>query len=488
MPHIIFVLAPLIPVFFFVSTCLSSDRVVDNVNVAGGVSLIVSGLSLYSIYVYMGQPRIVIHILSVKGVGEVYGLLIDPLSMIFATIISVVGGCIMLYSTDYMSPRNAFHPVLSGKVRFYAWMYLFIASAMLFVMSTNLIEILINFELMSLACWGLISYYGSDEAVKASYKMLVTTHLGAYGGLAVAIGYLIAKCGSTELTALSHLSDYGKLLILSLAMWAAITKSAQFPTYSWLPDAMVAPTPTSALLHGATMIEMGPYLMARIIYSMGRVPASSALAILVPAIASLGISTAMYPLLKDGKRVLAYSTISEVAIMYFAVAISVYSLPLGLALFTIHFIVHAFLKSIGFLTFGYAGFARGSFLLKEIMSVVKSSRFLLNAYLLSLLGLAGAPIYGISKIYVLVKCALAKVILNPAYLIAYVSILVESLILLVVATRWFNRAFESVTTQAVLREARAKYMVTSIAILMVFLYVFQACFFIYVKPALTMVR
>ena len=481
---------PIVPAIFFVLSSLSSDEIVDKINIAGGIILILTGLLLHSIYVYLGQPRIWIHILRAKGVGEVYGLLVDPLSMLFATIMSVVGGCIMLYSTEYMSPKNAFHPVLSGKTRFYAWMYLFIASAILFVMSTNLIEMLINFELMSLACWGLISYYGSREAIKSSYKMLITTHLGAYGGLAIAVGILLAKYGTTQLSVLSHLGNYDKMLILALAMWSAITKSSQFPTYSWLPDAMVAPTPTSALLHGATMIEMGPYLMARLIYSMRKVPPSAMLIILIPTVISLWISTLMYPLLKDGKRVLAYSTIAEVSIMYFTVAISVYSLPLGLTLFTLHFVVHAFLKGIGFLTFGCAGFIQGSYSLKEVMPLIKSNSFLFNAYLMSMLGLSGAPIYGISKIYVLIKCALARILVNPLYLITYLSILVESLIFLVITTRWFNRAFSMNLgrDKKVIEFTKSRYMRYSIVLLMIFLYVFQIYFFAYVKPVLQMVK
>lgn len=485
----IFVLMAIVPFAFFISFLLSNDRIADRINIVGSISLIGTGVILYSIYVLMGQPSGQVSLLSLKGIGQIYGFVFDPLSICFAFIIDIVAGCVLLYSTDYMSVNNNFHPITSGKVRFYAWMYLFVSSAILFVYSSNFIQLLINFELMSLACWGLISYYGDREAIRSANKMLIITHLGAYGGLAVAIGILLARYGNTELSVLASLPGPEKLIVTGLIMWAAITKSSQFPTYSWLPDAMKAPTPTSALLHGATMIEMGPYLVARVLYSMHSLPPSTTYIILIPSILSMIIASIMYPLLSDGKRILAYSTVAEVAFMYFAIAIMVYSVPLGLVLFILHFIVHAFLKSIGFLTMGSAGYYIGTYDLSRAMIPIGSNRFLMNMYLLSFLGLSGAPIYGISKIYILTKFAYAygySIIINPAFLLACLAMLVESLIILIIGVRWFNRGASSLSYQASTDTKMPIYMASSLSLLTIFLYIMQLCFFTVIKPAIGM--
>ncbi len=468
----------LLPLCAFILSIVSGEKYVVRVNVLFSVLLIFSGIVFYAYYAYLGFPISHIRLYSASGLGEVYGFIVDPFSASMALIISVVAGAIMLYSTNYMSPQNNYHPVVTGKPRFYAWMYLFIFSVMLFVFSSNLIQLLINFELMSLACWGLISYYGTPEAARSSYKMLVVTHLGAYGGLGAAIGYLALNYGSISLGTLSSLSPSGKLLVLGLVMWAAITKSSQFPTYSWLPDAMVAPTPTSALLHGATMIEMGPYLVARIIYSMGGVPVNAQYIILAPIIFSVIISTLMYPALRDGKRLLAYSTIAEAAIMYFTVSLMVYSLRLGLSLFLLYFTAHAFLKSLGFLLMGSAGYSVGTHDLARVMQYFSSSRLLYNLLLCVLLGLAGVPLFSVAKAYMVVLSG--PVITIPIYLAALLAIFAESAVLLAVSMHWVGG-----------RKAPAgplpglpPYMYASFIILLVGLYLSQIWAFTVMIPSI----
>ncbi len=470
---------PVILFLLFIIDGVSGEKHVKYLNLFGSIYLVVYGVLFYLLYWLENFPKEHIVLYSAPGLGEVYGFLIDPFSAAFSSIISIVAGAIMLYSTGYMTPGNNYHPVTSGKARFYAWMYLFILSVLLFVYSSSMIQLLINFELMSLACWGLISYYGGAEATRSSYKMLIITHLGAYAGLGIAIAYLLVSTGDTSLLVLDKLTKGGKVFILAATMWAAITKSSQFPTYSWLPDAMIAPTPTSALLHGATMIEMGPYLMARILYYVGDIHVYVSYIILLPVIFSLLISTSMYPLLKDGKRLLAYSTIAEASIMYFTVSMMIYNKIIGLELFLLYFTVHAFLKSSGFLLMGIAGYVTGTHELKKIISFIGSHGFLYNALLIVLFGLSGIPVFSLSKIYVLVE--MGTVLSNPVYLVTYVVVLIESLIFLIVSMKWMGKAKEASMEYY---ESFPKTMYVSIILLLIFLYVYQFFCFTTMLPSI----
>ncbi len=470
------------PFIFFVSSLFSSllnDKYINKINVAGGIFLILVGVSFHILYVLAGNPVEHYSLYVDPGIGEVYGFIVDPLSAGFALIICVVAGAIMIYSTSYMSPENNYHPVTRGKARYYAWMYLFITSVLLFIFSSNLLQLLITFELMTLACWGLISYYGGSEALRSSYKMLVITHLGAYGGLGIAVAYMLYSYKTTLLSALSMLGPGEKLVITGLVMWAAITKSSQFPTYSWLPDAMVAPTPTSALLHGATMIEMGPYLVARILYSMGQIPFNTGYVILVPTVLTLLVATTMYPVLKDGKRLLAYSTVAEASVMYFMVSLMIYSVKMGLVLFMFYFTVHAFLKSLGFLLMGSAGYSIGTHELTKVMEYIGSSRLLYNLLMTVLLGLSGIPIYAVAKIYCLINAG--AVLSNIPYAVAYIVVLIESIVFLVVSMKWLNTGLRSSPGGY---EGLPVYMLVSLLILLFGLYFFQIYCFTEIIPAI----
>ncbi len=461
----------LIPLIYTFLSLISSDRVLNRVVSSGSLVLFIYSLFLQIYYFMHGFTREVAEY-GLQGIAEgIYGFIIDPLSLYIGPLIGIVSSLIIYYALDYMTPQNAYHPVLSGRQRYFAWMYFFVFSALLFVYSSTLLQLLIGFELMSLACWGLISYYGTSEAVKSSYKMLVTTHIGAYSGLAVLAGLVFIETNSFSLTGLSSLPSGYKAVILGLAMWAAITKSSQFPTYSWLPDAMVAPTPTSALLHGATMIEMGPYLVARTIMYMPDPSISLAPIVLVPIMFSLGLSALFYPGITDGKKLLAYSTIAEVGVMFFAVSLSLVDEALGLILYMFHFTVHAFLKSLGFLVMGYAGYAVGTHDLNKVSMLLSSNPYMYNTVFIVFYGLSGIPLYALSKIFILLNTGI--VIGNIFYLAAVVILLFEATIFLLNTTRWFKpgKGIERITIPG-----RMKH---SFMLHIILLYAYQA-FFLYV--------
>lgn len=453
---------------FAVLSVFSNDKDIHDLNKIGSITLLLVGLFQQLFYLVSGFPGEHITIYSLEGIGEIYGFLFDTLSVHVSSIILIVSGLILLYSTDYMTPDNNYHPVINGRPRYYAWMYFFVFSVILFVYSSNLLQMLIAFEMMSLACWGLISYYGGPEARRSSYKMLITTHLGAYGGLAAAIALLLSWTGSLELSTVSSLGVSEKIIIAGLIMWAAITKSSQFPTYSWLPDAMVAPTPTSALLHGATMIEMGPYLVARIFSSMGDVPIIAGYIVVVPAVFSLLVTALMYPGLRDGKRLLAYSTIAEVALMFLGVGYMAFSLVTGLAIFILHFTAHAFLKSMGFLLMGVGGYATGTHDLGVVAEYFSGSRLLTGVYMVAFYGLSGVPLYAVSKLYLLLSWA--QGLGDAVYTIGFLAVIIEALVFLIVSMKWFNAISRS---HGVEESIPPTYMYSALLSLVLLLYIEQ---------------
>ncbi len=452
----------------FATMLLLSGRVkraLDKVCVLYAAILMASAAVFHAYYVAIGQPTLTVTLYRVPGIGGVYGFIVDPLSAFFALVVSLVSGLVMVYATGYMSPANNYHPVTSGYARYYAWMYLFIASVLFYIYSSTLLQMLVFFELMTLSCWGLITFYGTSETQRPGYKMLIATHLGAYAGLAGAIAYMVAAAGDTSLAALRGLDAYGKTVVAALVTWAALTKSSQFPTYSWLPDAMVAPTPTSALLHGATMIEMGPYLLARVYLSMGTVPLEAAYPAVAAASLSLLIAIVTYPRLRDAKRLLAYSTIAEAAAMYLFVAAYPLIGVAAIGLFTLYFTAHAFLKSTGFLLVGAAGYYLGTHDAGKVFPALRGDLFTWAAVNASLFGLVGVPVYSIAKIYCLVETGPA--LSSPLYAAAYAVFLAEAMAFLLVSMKWLS-------LPASRRVEAPASMTFSVAALLTLLYAAQA--------------
>ncbi|MFA4647353.1 hydrogenase 4 subunit D [Pyrococcus kukulkanii] len=352
---------------------------------ASGFSLIVITYSLITF-----TPRHVV-LAEVYDFGEVYGLIVDDISLPIAFVVSLVGFLFMLYSIDYLSPHNREKPVREGKGRFHGWMLIFLGSTLGFLFSSSILQMLVFFELMSLACWGVVGFYGTKEAIRAAYKALLMPNFGALVGLYSAFALAYLKTHNLSLLSLSSLPQDVKLLVFLGAMIAAFTKSAQFPLYSWLPDAMEAPTPASAFLHGTAMIEMGVFLLARIVQFMSPIPKASGFIMLFLLAITLLITTIAYPMQKDAKRLLAYSTMAEAAVMYSGVLFAIFGSEVGIKLAMFQIFTHAFVKGLGFLTAGTFSYSLGTL----NMGKIKVGGLIGAIWMLSLFGLAGAPPFGI---------------------------------------------------------------------------------------------
>ena len=361
------------------------------------ITVIVSTLlNILGVYEFCSSGMKTVHetLLTSGTFGEVYGLLIGPMSVCVGLVVSTAGLLFMLYSIDYMSPDNREHPVREGKGRFYAWMVLFIGATLAFVYSSSVLQLLIFFELMSLACWGVVGYYGSRKAKRSAYKAFIVTNFGAMVGLYTAVSVGLTKLHNLSLFAYSSLDSHLKLIVFLAIMIAAFTKSAQFPFYSWLPDAMVAPTPASAFLHGAAMVEMGVFLLARFIQFMQPIPKEGFYALASLIIGTQIICILMYPLQRDAKRLLAYSTIAESGLMYVALAAAALGMQSGLQASIFQLFNHAYIKGLAFLTAGTFSYALGTLEMDRIRGLLKSP-VVGYGWTFALLGLAGVPPFGV---------------------------------------------------------------------------------------------
>ncbi|MEX2394286.1 MAG: NADH-quinone oxidoreductase subunit L [Actinomycetota bacterium] len=276
----------------------------------------------------------------------------DPLAATMCMVVTGVGFLIHLYSTGYMhdDPR---YP------RFFAYLNLFVFSMLLLVLADNLVFLYAGWELVGACSYFLIGFwFEKPSAASAAKKAFITTRIGDTGML-IGIFVITAAVGSVELGAINRAAHEGSLAhttatVAALLLFAgAVGKSAQLPLYVWLPDAMEGPTPVSALIHAATMVTAGVYLVVRLnpLFFLSE-EASTVVAI-------IGAATALYAAIlamaeDDIKRVLAYSTISQLGFMFLAAGVHAY----GAAMF--HLVTHAFFKGLLFLGAGSVMHALGS--------------------------------------------------------------------------------------------------------------------------------
>ena len=273
-----------------------------------------------------------------------FEFLVDPLSSLFLLIITGIGFLIHLYSTAYMHEEEPMH---FG--RYFAYLNLFVFSMLLLILGANYVIMFIGWEGVGLCSYLLIGFWFKNNNYNAAAKKaFIMNRIGDLGFL-LAVFWLIVKLGTVSyasvFAAVSQLSATDITIITTLLFVGAMGKSAQIPLYTWLPDAMAGPTPVSALIHAATMVTAGIYMIARsnILYTMA--PATQTL------VAIVGLSTAIFAATialkqNDIKKVLAYSTVSQLGYMFLGLGVGAYT---G-AVF--HVMTHAFFKALLFLGAG----------------------------------------------------------------------------------------------------------------------------------------
>ena len=278
-----------------------------------------------------------------------WGFLLDPLSSVMILVVTGIGFLIHVYSTGYMAHDNGYY-------RFFGYLNLFVFFMLMLVLANNYALLFVGWEGVGLCSYLLIGFYFQKKSAgDAGKKAFVVNRVGD-AGFIIGMLMLLSTVGTLRFTDVNAVlrtaaftpetAGIGTLTIITLCMFFGATgKSAQFPLYVWLPDAMEGPTPVSALIHAATMVTAGVYMVAR----------SSALFELTPitstVVASIGAFTAILAasialVQTDIKRVLAYSTVSQLGYMFLALGVGAY----WVAIF--HLMTHAFFKALLFLGSG----------------------------------------------------------------------------------------------------------------------------------------
>ena len=318
-------------------------------SIATGAILASFVASVFAFMQIEGQTAITAHyfdFINTSAVKIPFDFRVDALSSLFLLVITGVGTLIHLYSSAYMHEETAPH-----YARYFAYLNLFIFSMLLLVLGDNYVIMFIGWEGVGLCSYLLIGYWFTNATYNnAAKKAFIMNRIGDLGFL-LAIFWLIVKLGTVSygevLTAesLAKLSTTDITAITLLLFVGAMGKSAQIPLYTWLPDAMAGPTPVSALIHAATMVTAGIYMITRtnIFYTHSEIAQT--------VVAIIGISTALLAATialkqNDIKKVLAYSTVSQLGYMFLGLGVGAYS---G-AVF--HVITHAFFKALLFLAAG----------------------------------------------------------------------------------------------------------------------------------------
>lgn len=313
-----------------------------------------------------GGPNLVFHV--------------DGLSVLFAFMGAGLGAIVLLYSIGYMA-----HEV--SATRFYATMLVFIGGFIALVYSANLLFLYLCWEVIGLCSFSLVGFwYTNGEAVRGARKVLLMTHIAGYGLLA-AILVLHARTGSFLWTA-PNVSRYFTGGVFLLATIAVLGKSVQVPLHTWIPEAMAAPTPVSSLLHAACYVTAGVYLAARM-HSFAVWPAAwSTVLIGVGTITmALGVMYAMVQ--TDLKRMLAFSTVSQIGYMVLGIGIGT---PLAITASLLHCLNHGFFKGGLFLNAGAVQHAAGTRDMNELGGLAQKMPRTTFCWLIGVGNMAGIPL------------------------------------------------------------------------------------------------
>ncbi len=316
------------------------------------------------------------------------GVHIDGLAGIMVFVVTSVSLLIQIYSVGYMEGDR-------GYARYFASMSLFTAAMLGLVLASNLLQLFVHWELVGLASYLLIGFwFDRPSAAAAAKKAFIVTRFGDFAFL-LAVLLIWSKTGVLGIAEINDLAIHGMigsavLTGFTLGLFSgAVGKSAQFPLHIWLPDAMEGPTPVSALIHAATMVVAGVYLIARFFPSFESAPAQ-----VLDLVAYTGGFTALLAaslglVQTDIKRVLAYSTISQIGYMVLALGV------FGFAAAIFHLFTHAFFKALLFLGAGSVNHATGTFDMRRMGGLRNYMPITYWTFVIGSLSLAGVfPLAG----------------------------------------------------------------------------------------------
>ncbi|AEV67654.1 NADH-quinone oxidoreductase subunit L [Acetivibrio clariflavus] len=343
----------------------------------------------YLISLLMAAQAIVLCWIEFKLIGSVeieYNMFIDKFSLIMAILVGIIGSFICLYSVGYMHDYHKNHKEIKDQRRkFFFILFIFLSAMFGMIFSNNLMWLYFFWEITTLCSFLLIGYTGTEESRNNAYRALMFNVLGGLA-FAVALALLASKAGILELNKLISGEKVSVLIPAVLICFAGLTKSAQMPFSSWLLGAMVAPTPTSALLHSSTMVKAGVYVIIRLAPILNDTAAGFLVALVggfTFLIASL-IAIAQ----TDAKKVLAYSTIANLGLIVTCGGIGTYESVWAAVLLIIF---HAVAKSLLFLCVGTVEHELGSRNIEVMHGLIKKMPILAIMLIVGIAGMFLAP-------------------------------------------------------------------------------------------------
>jgi NADH-quinone oxidoreductase subunit L len=320
--------------------------------------------------------------LPVGGVFGDFTFVADGLGVFLTAVATVVGSLAVIFSVDYMHGEKQLG-------RYYAFVLFFIGAMVGLVLTSNILLMFVFWEITALCSYALISFHNDDpKAVAGGMKALIITQLGGIG-LLLGAALIYSYTGSYDINNFMQQAGTLPKNILSLMAFglliAAAAKSSQFPFFTWLPDAMEAPTPISALIHAATMVNAGVYLIARFYPAFQEVPYWK-LAVVVVGVTSALLAAGMALVATDLKRVLAYSTVSQLGYMIYAIGAG------GVYASQFHLLSHSVFKALLFLSAGAVIHAVGSRDMMKMGNLGRQMPFVRAVFIIGALALSGIPI------------------------------------------------------------------------------------------------
>lgn len=384
-------LIPLLPLLGFLTIALNVHKLPHKISsyVACGtvlISFILSSVCFMYLHSLPADSREVIVTMSgwitTAGFSSSLAFLLDPLSSVMLLIITGVGFLIHVYSIGYMHDDSGFN-------RFFSYLNLFVFFMLILVLGSNYLFMFVGWEGVGLCSYLLIGFwFKNHEYNAAANKAFIMNRIGDLG-LLLGIVLIFINFGSIDYVTVfsnpSSLDTTTMTWITALLFIGAMGKSAQIPLYTWLPDAMAGPTPVSALIHAATMVTAGIYMVARnhVLYSLS--PLSMQLVLIV------GLGTALFAATiaiqqNDIKKVLAYSTVSQLGLIFVALGVGAYSTGI------FHMATHAFFKALLFLGAGSVIHAlHGEQDIRRMGGLKKYLPVTYTTFLIAVLAISGIP-------------------------------------------------------------------------------------------------
>ena len=320
--------------------------------------------------------------ISVGDLNISVGFQVDELSSVMLLVVTTVSFLVHIYSIGYMHGDP-------GYSRYFAYLNLFVFSMLVLVLANNFVQMFVGWEAVGLCSYLLIGFwYEKKSASDAGKKAFVVNRIGDFGFL-IALFLIFKHLGTLDFAPVfqdAHNLPEITITAIALLLFAgAVGKSAQFPLYVWLPDAMEGPTPVSSLIHAATMVTAGVYMVARCYVLFDLAPMAAAV------VAGVGVITAFFAasiamVTNDIKRVLAYSTVSQLGFMFIGAGVGAYAVGI------FHLMTHAFFKGLMFLTAGSVMHAMsGELDMRKMGGLKKYMPITSWTFLIGAIAIAGVP-------------------------------------------------------------------------------------------------